>query len=96
MSKKDSEENKKKENDFLDDFEDWHSRQYSDEYRFRNKTPFFIKKTNYLVHGILLLTLPSLSLIISAIVDLGVGFYIFFLLMCIPGSYLIIKHFKSR
>lgn len=88
---KDSEEN-----DFIDDFEDWHSRKYSDEYRFKNKTPFFNKTPNYLVNGFLFLILPLLSLITSIILDLGISFYLCFLLACAPGIYFIIKHFKLK
>jgi len=94
MSNKDCKEDQ--ENDFMDEFEDWHSHKYSDDYRFGNKTPFFVKNPNRLINGILFLVIPFLSLIVSIIVDLGIGFYLFFLLACIPGSYLIIKHFRSK
>lgn len=33
-------DNQQKDN-FLQEFEDWHSRKYSDEYRFGNKPTFF-------------------------------------------------------
>lgn len=94
MSEKDFKENE--DDNFMSDFEDWHSRQYSDDYRFGNKIPFFIKKPNYLIHGVLALTLPILSLIVSVILNLGIGFYLFFSLLCIPGIYQIIKHFKFK
>lgn len=38
------------------------------------KTPFFYKNPNLLLNGVLLLTLPLLSFIVSIIVDLGFGF----------------------
>ncbi|WP_370901301.1 hypothetical protein [Chryseobacterium gossypii] len=94
MSKKDRRISE--ENDFMDDFEDWHSRKYSDEYRFKNKTPFFVKTPNYLMNGILLLMLPFLSLVVSIILDLGISFYLCFSLICIPGIYFIVKHFKLK
>jgi len=94
MNKKDYKNNQ--DDNFMDSFEDWHSRKYSDEYRFRNKTPFFVKTPNYLINGILFLTLPVLSLIVSIILDLGISFYLFLSLICIPGIYFIIKHFKLK
>lgn len=94
MNKKDYKSNQ--DDNFLDSFEDWHSRKYSDEYRFRNKTPFLVKTPNYLINGILFLTLPVLSLIVSIILDLGISFYLFLSLIWIPGIYFIIKHFKLK
>ncbi|MCJ7933836.1 MAG: hypothetical protein MUW56_09420 [Chryseobacterium sp.] len=84
MSKKDFEENKEKDDSFIEDFEDWHSRKYSDEYRFRNKTPFFIKSPNHLILGILLICVPLLSLIVTIILDFGMSFYLFFIMLCFP------------
>ena len=83
-----------KEDHFIDDYEDWHNRKYSDEYRYKNKTPFFFNNPNRLVNGILFLIIPFLSLVISIVSDFGTGICLFFLLLCIPGVYQIAKHFK--
>ncbi|HFK5569701.1 hypothetical protein BAX97_11805 [Elizabethkingia meningoseptica] len=83
-----------KKNDFFKEFEDWHSNKYNDSYRYGNKTPFYFKKYNFLKIGILALVLPILCLIISIFLDLGIGFYVFFILMSIPGISLIIRYYK--
>ena len=93
MDKKDIKQNEK--DNFLEDFEDWHNNKYNDEYRYRNKTPFFYKTLNHVKLGILLLIIPFLSLIVFIILDFGIGFYLFCLLMAIPGVYTIVKHFTK-
>ncbi|QOR72985.1 hypothetical protein SAMN05443429_1232 [Cruoricaptor ignavus] len=87
---------KEKKSDFFEVFEEWHDRKYSDEYRYRNKLPFYFNQKNYLKIGFLSLVIPLLCLIISIIIDLGIGFYIFFLLTCFPGMRLIIKYYNSK
>lgn len=91
MNKKDIKQNE--ENNFLEEFEDWHNHKYNDEYRYRSKAPFFYKAPNHLKVGILLLIIPFLSLIVFVILDFGIGFYLFCLLVAIPGIYTIVKHF---
>ncbi|QCX53037.1 hypothetical protein [Elizabethkingia sp. JS20170427COW] len=81
---------------FFEDFEEWHDRKYNDEYRFKNKVPFYFNQNNYFKIGLLSLIIPILSLVVAIILDLGIGFYIFFLLTCFPGVRLIIKYYTQK
>lgn len=91
-------DNKLKEtkSDFLDSFEEWHDRKYNDEYRYKNKLPFYYNKNNYLKIGFLSLLMPLLCLALSIILNLETGFYMFFLLACFPGIRLIVKYYNSK
>jgi|SRR5690606_14984211 len=81
---------------FLEKYEEWHYNKYSDEYRYRNKPPFYLNPRNYLKIGILSLLIPFLCLIVSFTLNLGISFYLFFLIFCLPGILLVVKYYRLK